>query len=740
MFESWSVPRRVFGGFAAVLSLTAGLAGFSYLSAQQLSDAFAKFDGVATETVAAALLIEHSLEAETAALRFALRGQDSDAVAMRDLIDRVIRDAETLAHAPETDAATAATIVGAVGLAHDAKAAFDSAAEMRATIDDLIAESDVLYESAGPKLSELAAAAARRDNPDAVSAAVNVKSAVMEARHLVARYLINRDVAVADAARAKAAEAADAVIGLQMLTTDLTVLQTVRSLVNEVDAYASLVDDIVAASSERSDRRERMFEALDTMSRGFEAIVISASRIQQTLTTETFAAFSSILSTLLIAGLAILTVGALLAFGVGRWISGSVTDMAASMTRIAKGDLDTPVTGAQFGHELGRMARALEIFKENGRAIAALDADRARERQAMMTELQDAFGAVVDGAVAGDFTRRVTARFPDPELNALAEGVNTLVQTVEQGLAEAGRVMGRLAQGDLTEQMQGQWRGAFATLQSNVNETVEKLSGLVAEIAAAAADIQSATEEIAAGANQVSTRTEQNAASLEETAAAMEEMSATVKANAESAVRADTLAGSAAERARKGGAVVTQAADAMARIERSSTRITEIVGLIDSIAFTTNLLALNASVEAARAGEAGRGFAVVASEVRTLAQRSADAARDIRALIEESAEHVTAGVDQVAGASRALTSIAEAIGEVTAVVGEISAAGREQAAGVTEVSTAISHMDQNVQASAALAEEAASNAASLQEQSSRLRQLVAVFRTRGGAGARRRAA
>jgi methyl-accepting chemotaxis protein len=359
--------------------------------------------------------------------------------------------------------------------------------------------------------------------------------------------------------------------------------------------------------------------------------------------------------------------------------------------------------------------------------MQGMDAERARARAAMMAELQDAFGEVVDAASAGDFSRRVTARFADAELNALADGLNRLVETVETGLAETGRVMGRIAAGDLTERMRGAFAGAFATLQRDVNATVERLGELVSEIAGVSGDIASATEEIASSARQVSSRAEQQAAALEETSATMEQMASSISSSADNAQRAAGLALDTENRAGEGRKLADASEAAMKRIAEGSSRISDITALIDSIAFQTNLLALNASVEAARAGDAGRGFAVVASEVRTLAQRSAEAAREIKGVIDASAEQVGEGVEQVARTRAALEGIAEAVQKVTAAIGEISQAAREQSAGVGEITSAVQQMDQMTQSNAAVAEESASNAAGLAEQAQRLRTLVGGF-------------
>jgi methyl-accepting chemotaxis protein len=241
--------------------------------------------------------------------------------------------------------------------------------------------------------------------------------------------------------------------------------------------------------------------------------------------------------------------------------------------------------------------------------------------------------------------------------------------------------------------------------------------------------VGSAASEIAAGSADLSARTEQQASSLEETAASMEELSATVRQNSENAQQANQLATTAREAADRGGRVTTQAVEAMTRIEGASQKISDIIGVIDEIAFQTNLLALNAAVEAARAGEAGKGFAVVASEVRTLAQRSAQASKEIKGLILDSGNQVKDGVKLVNAAGEALEGIVGSVKKVADIVSEIAAASAEQASGVEQVNSAVTQMDEMTQKNAALVEESAAAARSLEEQASELTRLIGFFST-----------
>jgi methyl-accepting chemotaxis protein len=266
-----------------------------------------------------------------------------------------------------------------------------------------------------------------------------------------------------------------------------------------------------------------------------------------------------------------------------------------------------------------------------------------------------------------------------------------------------------------------------------MKEMRASLAGIVGQVRTGANAIASATTQIAAGNLDLSTRTEQQAGSLEETASSMEEMTSTVKQNADNAVRANQLAISAAQIAEQGGAVVTQVVDTMASINASSRKVAEIIGVIDGIAFQTNILALNAAVEAARAGEQGRGFAVVASEVRNLAQRSAGAAKEIKALIGDSVGQVDMGTKLVEQAGTTMHAVLESIRRVTDMMTEISSASSEQTSGIEQINQAVTQMDMVTQQNAALVEEAAAAATALQEQAEKLNQVVGFFKLDGRA-------
>ncbi|MCP5180120.1 MAG: PAS domain S-box protein [Pseudomonadales bacterium] len=295
-------------------------------------------------------------------------------------------------------------------------------------------------------------------------------------------------------------------------------------------------------------------------------------------------------------------------------------------------------------------------------------------------------------------------------------------------LEATSAVMQQIADGDLTSTLDGEYSVQYQALQSAVNECVERLKDTVIRINEVSDAIASATTEIAQGNTDLSHRTEQQASNLEETAASMEELTSTVQQNADNAKQANQLSTGARDEAEKGGAVVTRAISAMGAINASSKKISDIIGVIEEIAFQTNLLALNAAVEAARAGEQGRGFAVVASEVRNLAQRSSAAAKEITALIKDSVEKVSEGSRLVDETGDTLGRIVTSVKKVSDIIEEITAASEEQSSGIQEVSSAVQQMDQMTQQNAALVEEAAAASESLADQARGLQELVSFFR------------
>jgi methyl-accepting chemotaxis protein len=335
---------------------------------------------------------------------------------------------------------------------------------------------------------------------------------------------------------------------------------------------------------------------------------------------------------------------------------------------------------------------------------------------------------LVDAAAHGDFSRRLELEGKSGFYRRVSEGLNKLMAEVSLGLEDVGRVLNAIAQGQLTERVDAEYEGTFGRLADDTNTTVSRLQEVVGRIKEATEAINQAAREIAQGNSDLSSRTEEQASSLEQTASSMEEINATVKQNAENARQAKTLAAGSHEVVVRSGQIVSEVVDTMGGIADSSRKMSDIIGVIDSIAFQTNILALNAAVEAARAGEQGRGFAVVATEVRALAQRSATAAKEIKVLIADSVGKVDGGVRLVQEAGETMAQVVSSFQKVAALVTEIAAASSEQSSGVEQVTLAVGQMDEVTQQNAALVEEAAAAAESLEDQARSLARTVSVFR------------
>lgn len=336
--------------------------------------------------------------------------------------------------------------------------------------------------------------------------------------------------------------------------------------------------------------------------------------------------------------------------------------------------------------------------------------------------------AVIHTASQGDFQQRIHLEGKVGFFRVFSESINQIMALNQRAVQDIMRMFAALAKGDLTQKIVDEYKGEFDQLKNDINTTINKLTEIVTSIKESAESVKQASEEMSQGNLSLSQRTEEQAASLEQTAASMEQMTSTVQQNADNARQATQLATNARNLAEKGGNVVGSAIEAMSAISDSSRKITDIIGVIDDIAFQTNLLALNAAVEAARAGEQGRGFAVVATEVRNLAQRSASAAKEIKTLIQDSVSKVEEGTKLANKSGETLNEIVNGVKKVSDIISEIAAASQEQSSGIHQVNKAVTQMDEMTQQNAAMVEEAASASESMTEQAQQLKQQVAFFK------------
>ncbi|WP_165184220.1 methyl-accepting chemotaxis protein [Caulobacter soli] len=433
-------------------------------------------------------------------------------------------------------------------------------------------------------------------------------------------------------------------------------------------------------------------DAIEAITKDAEAVLATEAAAQKQASMETTLAL-------------IIGIGVTIAIAVGGGllltggIAGPVAAMTAAMRRLASGDNGVVIPATGRKDEIGEMAAAVATFKE-----AAIEKIR------------------IEGAAA---TQRQAA---DAERAAVADEKAEVERTDAVAIGALNEALDRLAGGDLTHRITIPFQPKAESLKANFNAAADRMQDAMKAIAVATGGVSSGSDEIASASDDLSRRTEQQAASLEETAAALDEITATVRKTAAGAKEASTVVATARGDAEKSGKIVAQAVSAMTEIETSSNQVSQIIGVIDEIAFQTNLLALNAGVEAARAGEAGRGFAVVAQEVRALAQRSADAAKEIKTLISTSTAQVETGVDLVGQTGQALQRIVDQVASIDALVNEISASATEQSTGLHEVNTAVNQMDQVVQQNAAMVEQATAATHSLKGEANELSALVSRFK------------
>jgi methyl-accepting chemotaxis protein len=434
-----------------------------------------------------------------------------------------------------------------------------------------------------------------------------------------------------------------------------------------------------------------------------------------------------------------LILGGLFAVIIARSIVRPIDAIRVAMTALASGQAEVEIPGRDNSDEVGTMARAVEVFKANTFAKDRLEAEararalsekvEAERKLADERAFQEELTKLVSAASSGDFSRRIDLSGKTGLSAKLGEGLNNWADNTSTVFRHVGEVMAALANGDISRRMEGDFKGDLAQLKTDINRMADGIATVVEHIADAATTVQGATQEIGSGVADLAERTEQQASALEETAASMEEMSATVRQNALNAQEANLAVSSTSELAVNSGEVAGRAVAAMTKIQDTSRQITEIVDLIEEIAFQTNILALNAAVEAARAGDAGRGFAVVANEVRALSQRSSQALKEIKTQIVTSDASVRMGVDLVKQAGNSLGEIAESVKKVAVLVAEIASASQEQSSGIEQISKAVSSMDQMTQQNASLVEETNSALHSAQAQVEELQMSVGFFKT-----------
>jgi methyl-accepting chemotaxis protein len=516
-----------------------------------------------------------------------------------------------------------------------------------------------------------------------------------------------------------------------------SVREAVDGVADPLAAYLAAAKAIVAKAATSLDAAKADIAAFDA---SFKTLEGKMSDVSDAIENANAQLADSVVATSRVADIAnwgglaaILVLAIAIALLSSRLIARPLAVATSGLTRLAEGDLNVASLDRSAISEVSAMGGALDVFRDvlRNRVELAKVADAAAatntERVERASSLNKELTSVVSAAIMGDFTKRIRGEFGEADLNSLAESVNTLVETVDRGVSETGQVLAALADADLTTRMNGQFAGALAKLKSDTNAVGDKLTDVVTKLRNTSRSLKTATGEILSGANDLSERTTKQAATIEETSATMEQLASTVAQNADRAQQASSNAQQVTATAEDSGKVMVAATEAMERITASSGKISNIIGLIDDIAFQTNLLALNASVEAARAGEAGKGFAVVAVEVRRLAQSAAEASSEVKALIEQSGVEVAGGSRLVGEAATKLDSMLAGARKNYELLQGIARESRQQASAIDEVNVAVRTLDEMTQHNAALVEETNAAIEQTETQATELDRIVDIF-------------
>ncbi len=637
---------------------------------------------------------------------------------------------------------------------------FEAAAFLQDRRNALVEDISQIGPSARKKLSEVLMDASMMDSGPAVFSASIIQEHLLLGRIYMEKFLLSND----QSAYQEALEHIDTAMAKQdtmlAMLSDPDTKTVAGEAMMEIFRFRAAAERVRLAIEQRNvayAEMDKLAPHIEELLAGFQQDVVSR---QNTLGPEGGTAIKTVSLTVKILGVISVLVAILLSWRIGGALSRKIKGSVETMSELAEGNLDVEVTDQDKQNEMGEMARALVVFRDNAlearhleqekeeadqreRQLQAEQAERdrdaaeqakrrAEEERRQFEELEKfrkSVDAVITQAAEGDFTPRIALTTSNEGFRQMAQSINAMLENVEAGVSETARILRDMSTGDLTGRMSGEFRGAFSQLKSDVNRTIETMSGLLGELTERGASVDSKSAELQAAAQDMSRRTEQNAASLEETSAALEEMSAGVKQVATTVSQANSEANAAADAARQGAQISRDAVNALSEITDASKRMDSIAGIIEDIAFQINLLALNAGVESARAGEAGRGFAVVASEVRSLAQRSTEAVAEITQVISIAREKVETGSQSVGKTQATLDKIVAAVNRVSEQMESVTESMDQQSTGIAEINTAVTTLDSSTQANASVSEEVTAASSVLQDDARNLSASLSAFRT-----------
>lgn len=700
------ISTKIGLGFACVLTITAAISAVGYSAFSRVSANFGEFSRLVGVVARARAVDREFLDFRRFVREYAISGDEAaakEAQKRRAIVLTALDDSRKNTYQGER----AAKLQELTSQFETYSRDFDRLQVLRSDLSKLVRE---VMDPTGLKLRNEfeqlhRLSGAKVGNSNGIILASEAHKHLLLVRLNANKVVGRHDPAAAQAANVSLGDLQAAMIKFASTIEDDEILALFKEVTKDVEIYANAFKAAMRNAKEvEALVNGAMSESAGEIGTEAAKIVESGVADENRVEHDAQSLIADVQQLLIVLAVGGLGLGAVMAWGIGRLISRPIQNMTEAMTSLAGGNLNIDIPAQNNRDEVGEMAQAVVVFR-----------DAAIEQQRLEREAADQRATAERERAQREMEKAEEAREAQATISALANG------------------LGRLAHGDLVCEILEPFAPNSDQLRKDFNGAVAKLRETMLTLIATTGAIRSGTDEISTAADDLAKRTEQQAASLEQTAAALDQITATVKKAAEGASHARHVVANAKGDAEQTEAIVRKTVEAMGSIERSAQQITQIIAVIDEIAFQTNLLALNAGVEAARAGDAGRGFAVVASEVRALAQRSADAAKEIKGLISMSSGQVATGVELVSETGKALEKILAQVVEINTVVTGIAAGAQEQSTGLQQVNTAINQMDQVTQQNAAMVEQSTAASHALAQETAELSSLVAQFQVESSA-------